>query len=100
MPCRPSTQCLTAIRLMTSRETGMCCPGCWCCRGLRVGGAFYDTPLNFWIGYSERRGGIAMQAQSSLVHRGSVIMVAGAAIFLVYAIVFFFRALSRAKGSS
>ena len=35
-----------------------------------------------------------MQAQSSLVHRGSVIMVAGAAIFLVYAIVFFFRALS------
>jgi len=41
-----------------------------------------------------------MQAQSSLVHRGSVIMVAGAAIFLVYAIVFFFRALSRAKGSS
>ena len=35
-----------------------------------------------------------MQAQSSLVNRGSVIMVAGAAIFLVYAIVFFFRALS------
>ena len=35
-----------------------------------------------------------MQAQNSLVHRGSVIMVAGAAIFLVYAIVFFFRALS------
>jgi hypothetical protein len=35
-----------------------------------------------------------MQAQDSLVRRGSVIMVAGAAVFLVYAIVFFFRALS------
>src|SRR3989440_1651770 len=35
-----------------------------------------------------------MQAQSSLVNRGSVIMVGGGAIFLVYAIVFFFRAVS------
>jgi len=34
-----------------------------------------------------------MQTQG-LLHRGSLIMVAGAAIFLVYAIVFFFRALS------
>lgn len=32
--------------------------------------------------------------QDSLVRRGSAIMVAGAAIFLAYAIVFFFRALS------
>ncbi len=37
-----------------------------------------------------------MQAQNSLVHRGAVTMVVGAAIFLVYAIVFFFRALSGA----
>jgi hypothetical protein len=35
-----------------------------------------------------------MQAQNSLVHRGAVTMVAGAAIFLIYAIVFFFRAFS------
>jgi len=35
-----------------------------------------------------------MQAQNSLVHRGAVTMVAGAAIFLLYAILFFFRALS------
>ena len=35
-----------------------------------------------------------MQAQNSLVHRGAVTMVAGAAIFLVYAIVFFFQAFS------
>jgi hypothetical protein len=37
-----------------------------------------------------------MQAQNSLVHRGAVTMVVGAAIFLGYAIVFFFRALSGA----
>ena len=37
-----------------------------------------------------------MQAQNSLVHRGAVTMVAGAAIFLIYAIVFFFRAFSGA----
>ena len=37
-----------------------------------------------------------MQAQNSLVHRGAVKMVVGAAIFLVYAIVFLFRALSGA----
>jgi hypothetical protein len=35
-----------------------------------------------------------MQAQNSLVQRGAAIMVAGAGIFLLYAIVFFFRALS------
>ena len=35
-----------------------------------------------------------MEAQNSLVHRGAVAMVAGAAIFLIYAIVFFFRAFS------
>jgi len=32
--------------------------------------------------------------QDSLVRRGAAIMVAGAAVFLLYAIVFFFRALS------
>ncbi len=37
-----------------------------------------------------------MQAQNSLVHRGAVTMVVGAAIFLIYGIVFFFRALSGA----
>jgi len=35
-----------------------------------------------------------MQAHNSLLTRGSMTMVAGAAIFLIYAIVFFFRALS------
>jgi hypothetical protein len=35
-----------------------------------------------------------MQAQNSLTHRGAVTMVAGAAIFLIYAIVFLFRAFS------
>src|SRR5713226_9194179 len=35
-----------------------------------------------------------MQAQNSLTHRGAVTMVVGAAIFLIYAIVFFFRAFS------
>jgi len=37
-----------------------------------------------------------MQAQDSLVHRGAVTMVVGALIFLVYAIVFCFRAFSGA----
>jgi hypothetical protein len=37
-----------------------------------------------------------MQAQNSLTHRGAVTMVVGAAIFLIYAIVFFFRAFSSA----
>src|SRR3981081_864524 len=37
-----------------------------------------------------------MQAQNSLTHRGAVTMVVGAAIFLIYAIVFFFRAYSSA----
>lgn len=37
-----------------------------------------------------------MQAQNSTVHRGAVAMVVGAAIFLVYAIVFFFGAFSGA----
>ena len=37
-----------------------------------------------------------MQAQNSLTHRGAVTMVVGAAIFLAYAIVFFFRAFSSA----
>ena len=37
-----------------------------------------------------------MQAQNSLVHRGAMTMVACAAIFLIYAIVFFFRAFSGA----
>ena len=37
-----------------------------------------------------------MQAQNSLVHRGAVTMVVGALIFLIYAIVFFFRAFSGA----
>jgi len=35
-----------------------------------------------------------MQAQSSLSHRGAVTMVVGAVMFLVYAIVFLFRAFS------
>ena len=35
-----------------------------------------------------------MQAQNSLMHRGTVTMVVGALIFLIYAIVFFFRAFS------
>jgi ABC-type Mn2+/Zn2+ transport system permease subunit len=35
-----------------------------------------------------------MQAQNSLVNRGALTMVVGAAIFLLYAIVFFFRAFS------
>jgi len=35
-----------------------------------------------------------MQAQNSLVNRGALTMVIGAAIFLLYAIVFFFRAFS------
>ena len=35
-----------------------------------------------------------MQAQDSLVQRGAVTMVVGALIFLIYAIVFFFRAFS------
>jgi len=35
-----------------------------------------------------------MQAQNSLVNRGATTMVVGALIFLIYAIVFFFRALS------
>src|SRR6195256_5244411 len=35
-----------------------------------------------------------MQAQNSLTHRGAVTMAVGAAIFLIYAIVFFFRAFS------
>lgn len=37
-----------------------------------------------------------MQAKSSLVHRGALAMVAGAVLFLVYAIVFLFRAFSSA----
>lgn len=37
-----------------------------------------------------------MQAQNALLRRGAATMVAGAAIFLVYAIVFFFRAFSGA----
>ena len=37
-----------------------------------------------------------MQAQNSLVNRGALTMVVGAAIFLIYAIVFFFRAFSGA----
>ncbi len=37
-----------------------------------------------------------MQTQDSLVHRGAVTMVVGALIFLVYAIVFCFRAFSGA----
>jgi hypothetical protein len=37
-----------------------------------------------------------MQAQNSLVHRGAGTMVVGAAIFLVYAIVFCYRAFSGA----
>jgi hypothetical protein len=37
-----------------------------------------------------------MQAQNSLVNRGALAMVVGAAIFLIYAIVFFFRAFSGA----
>lgn len=37
-----------------------------------------------------------MQAQNPLVHRGALTMVAGAALFLLYAIVFFFRAFSGA----
>jgi len=37
-----------------------------------------------------------MQAQNSLVHRGATTMVVGALIFLVYAIVFCFRAFSGA----
>ena len=37
-----------------------------------------------------------MQTHNSLTHRGAVTMVVGAAIFLVYAIVFFFRAFSSA----
>jgi hypothetical protein len=35
-----------------------------------------------------------MQAKNSSTHRGAVTMVAGAAIFLIYAIVFLFRAFS------
>jgi len=35
-----------------------------------------------------------MQAKNSMTHRGAVTMVAGAAIFLIYAIVFLFRAFS------
>ena len=35
-----------------------------------------------------------MQAQNSLAYRGAGTMVVGAVIFLIYAIVFFFRALS------
>lgn len=37
-----------------------------------------------------------MQALNSLAHRGAVTMLVGAVIFLIYAIVFFFRAFSRA----
>jgi hypothetical protein len=37
-----------------------------------------------------------MQAQNSFVHRGAVTMVVGAVIFLIYAIVFLFRAFSGA----
>ena len=37
-----------------------------------------------------------MQAQNSLAHRGAVTMVVGAVMFLVYAIVFLFRAFSGA----
>lgn len=37
-----------------------------------------------------------MQAQNPLVHRGALTMVVGAALFLLYAIVFFFRAFSGA----
>ena len=43
--------------------------------------------------------GIPMQAKNSVVHRGAVTMVVGAAIFLIYAIVFFVGAF-RASGSS
>jgi len=35
-----------------------------------------------------------MQAKNSMTHRGAVTMVAGAAIFLIYAIVFLFQAFS------
>ena len=35
-----------------------------------------------------------MQAQDSLTHRGAVTMVVGALMFLVYAVVFLFRAFS------
>lgn len=37
-----------------------------------------------------------MQAQNPMVHRGALTMVVGAALFLLYAIVFFFRAFSGA----
>ncbi len=37
-----------------------------------------------------------MQAHNSLVNRGALTMVVGAAIFLLYAVVFFFRAFSSA----
>lgn len=37
-----------------------------------------------------------MQAQNPMVHRGALTMVVGAVLFLLYAIVFFFRALSGA----
>lgn len=37
-----------------------------------------------------------MQTQDPLVHRGAVTMVVGAALFLLYAVVFFFRAFSEA----
>ena len=37
-----------------------------------------------------------MHAQNSVVHHGAVTMAVGAAIFLIYAIVFFFGAFSGA----
>ena len=71
------------------------CSLSWICSTVRehVVAGVHESRMNL-VTSTFREGGIAMQAQNSLVHRGAVMMVVGAAIFLIYAIVFFFRAFS------